>query len=59
MRNKTEDTSRNTEKCRIASSKDLKVFVVLYLFNSRALYNNAITQLPEKVFSRLTYLSWL
>ena len=59
MRNKIEDTSRNTEKCKIASCMDVKVFVVLYLFNSRTLHNNAITQLPEKVFSGLTSLSVL
>ena len=36
MRNKIEDTSRNTEKCKIASSKDLR-FSLFYIFSTLGL----------------------
>ena len=43
-------------KSRIINFLELSIFVAKYLFNSKFLWGNQITQLPEAVFSGLTNL---
>ena len=66
MHYKTEDvhifpeTLKWKRKFKVVNFIDTKVFRSLTSFlNSRLLHNNAITQLPETVFSGLTNLYWL
>ena len=66
MHYKTEDfhifpeTLKRKRTFKAVNFIDIKVFRSLTSFlNSRYLQNNAITQLPETVFSGLTNLLWL
>ena len=52
---------KRKRKFKVVNFIDIKVFRSLtsFLINSRYLQNNAITQLPETVFSGLTWLGQL